>query len=234
MPEGHSLELAARRLAPIVGRTVLDGPLAGAQVTAIEARGKHLLIHADDGRSADVHLGMHGRARLLAAGSGPTTPAPRRAVMRTSAGDAVLVGTIRVGRSTRPPALAPDLLHGRFDTREYLRRARLIERPIAEMLLDQRVLAGIGNIVRCEALHTEATDPFAPVAALSDRTLLRLAAVSRGLLRAGVDDGGMLATTVYRRVGRPCRRCGGAIASRPVGEQRRRLYWCPGCQVQRG
>ena len=68
MPEGHSLELAARRLAPIVGRTVLAGPLAGAQVTAIEARGKHLLIHADDGRSADVHLGMHGRARLLAPG----------------------------------------------------------------------------------------------------------------------------------------------------------------------
>ena len=107
----------------------------------------------------------------------------------------MLVGTIRVGRSARPPALGPDLLHGRFDTREYLRRARLIERPVAEMLLDQRVLAGIGNIVRCEALHTEATDPFAPVAALSDRTLLRLAAVSRGLLRAGVDDGGRLATS---------------------------------------
>ncbi len=233
MPEGHSLELAARRLAPIVGSDVLEGPLAGSTVTGVEARGKHLLIHAADGRSVDLHLGMHGRARLLPSGAGPSRAALNQAVMRTSKGDAVLVGRMRVGRSQPRLALGPDLLHGRFDAREYLRRARLIERPIAETLLDQRVLAGIGNIVRCEALFREAIDPFAPAKELSDRTLLRLAAVSRRLLRAGVTDRGQLGRTIYRQAGRPCPRCRTPIASRPVGEQRRRLYWCPGCQVNR-
>ena len=78
MPEGHSLELAARRLAPIVGSSVLEGPLAGSHVTGVEARGKHLLIHADDGRSVDLHLGMHGRARLLPSGAGPPRGAQPR------------------------------------------------------------------------------------------------------------------------------------------------------------
>ncbi len=63
---------------------MLEGPLAGTHVTGVEARGKHLLIHADDGRSADLHLGMHGRARLLPAGTGPSAAALNRAVMRTS------------------------------------------------------------------------------------------------------------------------------------------------------
>ena len=233
MPEGHSLELAARRLAPIVGSSVLEGPLAGTHVTGVEARGKHLLIHADDGRSVDLHLGMHGRARLLPAGTGPSAAALNRAVMRTSAGDAVLVGRLKVGRSPRGPALGPDLLHGRFDTAEYLRRARLIDRSVAELLLDQRVLAGVGNIVRCEALWDERIDPFAPVGELSDRTLLRLAVASRRILRAGVGDGGQLPRTIYRQTGRPCPRCRTPLRSRPVGEQRRRLYWCPGCQVER-
>ncbi len=232
MPEGHSLELAARRLAPLVGSEVLDGPLAGARVTAVEARGKHLLIHADDGRSADVHLGMHGGVRLVPAGDGPAPPALNRAVIHTAAGDAVLVGRLRIGRSSSRPRLGPDLLHGRFDTREYLRRARLVDRPVAEVLLDQRVVAGIGNIVRCEALYREAVDPFTSVSSLSDRTLLRLAVVSRQLLRAGVDDRGRLGRTIYRRAGRPCPGCRRPIESRPVGEQRRRLYWCPGCQVR--
>jgi formamidopyrimidine-DNA glycosylase len=232
VPEGHSLELAARRLAPLVGREVLEGPLAGARVTAVEARGKHLLIHADDGRSADVHLGMHGGVRLLPAGGGATRAALNCAVIRTAAGDAVLVGRLRVGRSSRRPRLGPDLLHGRFDAREYLRRARLVDRPVAEVLLDQRVVAGIGNIVRCEVLHREAVDPFASVSALSDRTLLRLAVGSRALLRAGVDDRGRLARVIYRRAGQPCPRCHHPIESRPVGEQRRRLYWCAGCQVR--
>ena len=107
MPEGHSLELAARRLAPMVGSEVLDGPLAGARVTAVEARGKHLLIHADDGRSADVHLGMHGGVRLVPAGDGPAPPALNRAVMHTAAGDAVLVGRLRIGRSSAGRGLGP-------------------------------------------------------------------------------------------------------------------------------
>ena len=228
MPEGHSLELAARRLAPVVGQPVLAGPLAGATLEAVEARGKHLLIHGDRGRSLDVHLGMHGRVRLAAPGRGRG-----RTVLRTPAADVAIMGTLRVREQRREraaPRLGPDLLHGRFPAAEYLRRMRLVDRAVAEALLDQRAVAGIGNIVRCEALWERAVDPFAPAPALPDRRLLELAVTARRLLRDGVAAGGPLAARVHRRAGRPCPRCRTPIASRAVGEPRRRLYWCPGCQ----
>jgi endonuclease VIII len=228
MPEGHSLELAARRLAPIVGQQVTAGPLRGATVDAVEARGKHLLVHGDRGRSLDVHLGMHGRVRLAQPGTGRG-----RVVMRTPSADVVIAGTLRVTerpRARAAPPLGPDLLHGRFPAAEYLRRMRLVDRPLAEALLDQRAIAGIGNIVRCEVLWERAIDPLAAVSGIDDRTLLEVAAAARRLLRAGVAAGGRLPARVYRRAGRPCPRCGAPVAARSLGEQRRRLYWCPACQ----
>jgi formamidopyrimidine-DNA glycosylase len=120
-------------------------------------------------------------------------------VMRTAAGDVVIAGTSRVEvvRSVRL-RLGPDLLGETFETVVYVRRARRLERPVAELLLDQRVLAGIGNIVRAEVLWELRQDPFAPAASLSDRRLLELAAAARRMLRAG---------GVYRQTGRPCPRC---------------------------
>ncbi len=155
MPEGHSLERAARRLRPIVGARVDGGPLAGAVVSGVEARGKHLLVHTADGRCLHAHLGLHGGVRLRPPGEGRG-----RYVLRTAAGDLVIAG--RVGVAARPPqlALGPDLLHGRFDAAEYLRRARAVDRPIGELLLDQRVLAGIGNIVKSETLWERRQSPF--------------------------------------------------------------------------
>lgn len=229
MPEGHSLELAARRLRPIVGQPVIGGPLEGARVEAVEARGKHLLVHGDGGRSLDVHLGMHGGVRLTGPGAGRG-----RIVLRTPAADVVIAGRLRViDRVRGGPPLGPDLLHGRFDAVEYLRRMRLIDRTLGEALLDQRVVAGIGNIARCEALWERRADPLAPVSEVSDRLLLELAAASRRLLRAGVVAGGRLPSRVYRQTGRPCPRCGGRIESMLLGEGRRRLYWCAACQVRR-
>jgi len=231
VPEGHSLELLARRLHPIVGASVLSGPLTGAVVTGVEARGKHLLVHGDDGRALDVHLGMHGRVRLDDPGSGRGV-----AVLRTPAADIVITGTHRI--AVRPaaraaPPLGPDLLHGRFDAAEYLRRARLVQRPVCEVLLDQRVLAGIGNIVRCEVLWEARIDPLGAASATSDRDLLELAVLARRHLRAGVRAGGRLAAHVHRQAGRPCPRCGQPIRSRVHGEHRRTLYWCPACQAPR-
>ncbi len=110
---------------------------------------------------------------------------------------------------------------------------RLIDRTLGEALLDQRVVAGIGNIARCEALWERRADPLAPVSEVSDRLLLELAAASRRLLRAGVVAGGRLPSRVYRQTGRPCPRCGGRIESMLLGEGRRRLYWCAACQVRR-
>src|SRR4051794_22504771 len=89
VPEGHTLELASQRLRPLVGSTVREGPLSGATVVAVEARGKNLLVHADDGRSLHAHLGMHGGVRLAAPGQGRG-----RNVLRTDDGDAVIRGTL--------------------------------------------------------------------------------------------------------------------------------------------
>ena len=228
MPEGHSLVLAARRIQPVLGQHVTSGPLAGTDVASIETRGKHLLVHGADGRSLHVHLGMNGRVRLAAAGAGRG-----RHVMRTAAADVVIFGTSRIEvrhRGDLRLGLGPDLLGPGFDAAAYLRRARAVDRPVAELLLDQRVLAGVGNVVRAEALWVRRQDPFAPVSKVSDRRLLELAAVSRLMLRAGVDSG-RLPRDIYRATGRPCPRCRTPIQSRMQGTSvPRRLYWCPRCQ----
>ena len=156
-----------------------EGALAGATIEAVEPYGKHLLIRTDDGRTLDVHLGMHGRVRLRPSGAGSG-----RHVLRTPAGDAVIHHPSRydVRRSrTHRLRLGPDVL-GDFDPEEYLRRARLVDRPIGEVLLDQRVLAGVGNVAKSEALWRCRVDPFAPVSALGDDRLLALA--DRGGRRA--------------------------------------------------
>jgi len=229
VPEGHSLVLVARRIRPVVGQHVTAGPLAGTDVAAVETRGKHLLVHGADGRCLHVHLGMHGRVRLTAAGAGR---GPH--VLRTAAADVVIAGTSRVEVRRRGDlrlGLGPDLLGQRFDAAAYLRRARRFDRPVAELLLDQRVLAGIGNIVRAEVLWELRQDPFAPAAGLSDRRLLELAVVARRMLRAGVDAGGRLPQRVYRAGGRPCPRCRTVVRSVMQGQEvPRRLYFCPGCQ----
>jgi endonuclease VIII len=226
MPEGHSLRITAERLRPLVGQPVTGGLLAGAAVTDVEARGKHMLVHGDDGRVLHVHFGMHGFAWL-----GPPGTGRGRHVVATPAGDAVFSrARVAVERASRLRlALGPDLL-GRFDAREYLRRARLVDRPVGEMLLDQRVLAGIGNVVKSEALWQLRVDPFAPVSALGDRRLLELAAVARRDLRAGVAARGPLPKRVYRRAGRACPRCGAPIRGDAQGIAARRTYWCPACQ----
>jgi len=229
VPEGHSLVLAARRIRPVLGQHVISGPLAGTDVASIETRGKHLLVHGADGRSLHVHLGMNGRVRLAAAGAGRG-----RHVMRTPAADVVIFGTSKVEvrrRADRRLGLGPDLLGDGFDADAYLRRARAFDRPVAELLLDQRVLAGIGNVVRAEALWWLAQDPFARIGELSDRRLLELAVVARRMLRTGVASGGRLPRRVYRMTARPCPRCGTRIESTMRGVAApRRLYHCPACQ----
>jgi endonuclease VIII len=224
MPERHSLERVARRLQPLVGARVDAGPLVGAVVSEVEARGKHLLVHTADGRCLHAHLGLHGNVRLRPPGEGRG-----RHVLRTAAGDLVIAG--RVGVASRPPqlALGPDLLHGRFDAAAYLRRARAVDRPVGELLLDQRVVAGIGNIVKSETLWERRQDPFQPASAMSDRRLLELAATARRQLRQGV--AGRLPANVYRRTGRPCPRCRTPIRSAVQGDHARRTYHCPRCQA---
>ena len=140
-------------------------------------------------------------------------------------------------RSTRPlRSLGPDLLDPDFDAAEALRRLRAPERrdlSISAALLDQRALAGIGNIWRNETLFAERVDPLARVADLDDDTLRRIVETARRLLTAsaGIAPGRGDPMRVYRRTGRPCPRCGTAIRSDQLrGENPRTTYWCPSCQ----
>jgi endonuclease-8 len=107
---------------------------------------------------------------------------------------------------------------------------------IAAALLDQRAVAGIGNIWRNETLFHECIDPWAPVEELDDPTLRRLVATARDLLRRSVETpSGRTPMWVYRRAGRPCRRCGSLVSSEPPDTRiQRTTYWCPACQGGKG
>jgi endonuclease-8 len=186
-----------------------------------------LLIQSDDGRTLRVHLGMHGTVRLRPPGMGRG-----RHVLRTAAGDAVIHHPTRyaVQRSSLLRMKSgPDLL-GDFDEAEYLRRARLIDRPVGEMVMDQRVLAGIGNIVKSETLWRTRINPHAPVSSLEDERLLEISTVAAGVLREGVAARGPLPRSIYKQSGRPCPRCRTPIRMVRQGEALRSTYWCPQCQ----
>jgi endonuclease-8 len=133
--------------------------------------------------------------------------------------------------------LGPDLLDDGWgpdhaeEARRRLRDPARAHLTISAALLDQRALAGIGNIWRNETLFAERVDPFARVADLDDATLDRLIVRAHELLRRGVATPGRVAMWVYRRAGRPCRRCGTLIRSAPLAIGiPRTTYWCPACQ----
>ncbi|MGH9265948.1 MAG: zinc finger domain-containing protein, partial [Acidimicrobiales bacterium] len=116
---------------------------------------------------------------------------------------------------------------------EIRRRARAgrPENALGELLLDQRVVAGIGNIWRCEALFLERRSPWAPVSSLTDEELDALVSTAARIMGENLGPfTGRPQRWVYRRTGRPCRRCGTPIQSRAQGEQARTTYWCPSCQ----
>jgi formamidopyrimidine-DNA glycosylase len=97
------------------------------------------------------------------------------------------------------------------------------------VLLDQTVSAGIGNVVRCDALHALRIDPWAPLGGISDETLTALFQQSRRLLQAGVRSGGPLPRAIYGR--KTCPRCGAAARRQAQGDEARRLHWCAACQL---
>ena len=258
MPEGDTLRRTAAGLAPhLVGRVVTaarvrpGGPqvqrVVGATVDAVEAAGKNLLIRFDNGLELRTHLRMTGswhryrpgerwrrpesRARLVLEVPGAVAvcfDAPVVELFETRAA-AIHPTLSRLGPDLLDPAWSPD--HA-AEARRRLRDPARAGLSISEALLDQRALAGIGNIWRNETLFAERVDPFARVADLDDATLARLVATARRLLRgsAGVVPG-RVPLAVYGRAGRPCRRCGTLLRTRPLpGELPRTTYWCPTCQ----
>ena len=258
MPEGDTLFRTAAGLRPhLVGRVVTaarttrPGPqverIVAATITAVESQGKNLLIRFDNGFVVRTHLRMNGSWHRYRPGERWRRGEARARLVIEVPGavavcfDAPVVELFEERTEGLHPGLAslgPDLLDpewGPGQAEEALRRLRDPARSamtISEALLDQRALAGIGNIWRNETLFTERVDPFATVADLDDGTLTRLVATARRLLRAsaGVTPG-RVPMAVYRRAGRPCRRCGTLLRTRPLaGEVPRTTYWCPTCQ----
>ncbi len=271
MPEGDTLARIAAGLRPhLAGRTVtaararVPGPqvqrVVGATIADVLAAGKNLLIRFDNGLELRTHLRMRGTWHRYRPGE-PWRRAPGRAALVLEVPGTVAVcfdAPVVELSETRAEALhpslgrlGPDLLDAAFDAAEARRRLRDPSRAATEIgvaLLDQRALAGIGNVVKSETLFMERTDPSARVADLDDATLDRLIATARRILveSSARTRGPERVTTVdpatrrplapgplwvYRRTGRPCRRCGTLIRSASQGtDLPRTTYWCPACQ----
>ncbi len=273
MPEGDTLFRTAAGLRPhLLGKTVTaaraSGPgpvpqvdrLVGREITAVVALGKNLLIRFDNGLELRTHLRMNGSWHRYRPGERWRRPAARARLVLEVPGavavcfDAPVVELFEQRVEALHPSLGrlgPDLLGPAFDADEAIRRLRdpsRAELAIADALLDQRALAGIGNVYKNEVLWIERMAPFATVAEVDDETLARLVASARRLLLANVAPTGVAAgaervTTagdrgapgplyVYGRTGRPCRRCRTRIESVVAGvDIPRRTYWCPTCQA---
>jgi endonuclease-8 len=269
VPEGDTLARTAAGLRPyLVGRTVTgartNGPgpvprvdrIVGRRIDAVVAIGKNLLIRFDGGLELRTHLRMHGTWHRYRPGE-PWRRAARRArlVLEVPGAvavcfDAPVVELFEQRSESLHPALAglgPDLLGPAFDPVEALRRLRAAARAevaIAEALLDQGALAGIGNVIKNETLFIERVSPFARTVTLDDPTLVGLMETARRLLvaNAAPSRGPERVTTgsqrrsvgplwIYGRAGRPCRRCGDRIRSVRQGRDLpRTTYWCPTCQ----
>jgi len=255
VPEGDTLFRTAAGLRPyLVGRTVTaartagPGPvpqvarIVGQEITAVESLGKNLLIRFDNGLEIRTHLRMNGSWHRYRPGERWRRPPGRARLVIEVPGavavcfDAPVVELLEQRTEVLHPSLGrlgPDMLSPDFDADEAIRRLRDPSRAamsIAEALLDQRALAGIGNIWKNETLWTEHVSPFIAVGAVDGAMLMRLVGTARRLLLASA-GGRSGPRSVYGRSGRPCRRCGTVIASARQGTGiPRTTYWCPTCQ----
>jgi endonuclease VIII len=269
MPEGDTLFRTAAGLRPyLIGREVLaartQGPgavpqvhrIIGKRIDAVDTQGKNLLIHFEGGLELRTHLRMNGSWHRYRPGERWRRPPARARLVIEVPGsvavcfDAPVVELFEQRAVALHPALSrlgPDLLAPDADLAEARARLRAPERDELEIgvaLLDQRALAGIGNVIKNEVLWIEEVSPFSKVTSLDDATLDRLIARARDVLVRNADAryGPERVTTngdrgapgplyVYGRAGRPCRRCRTPIAvARQGTDLPRSTYWCPACQ----
>lgn len=257
MPEGDTILHAARRVgAALVGKQILaiETPqrrhlrdrwperLAGRGVRAVDSHGKHLFVRFDGDLTLHSHLRMGGKWGVYRHGE-RWRRSPRRAwlVVRTAEHEVVqfdgpvleLMTESRTRFDQRLAALGPDILGSEFDEREFLRRLREDDptRGVGDALLDQRNVAGIGNIWKSESCFAAEVDPWRDVAEVTDEEATRIVRCARPLMLASAEHGGArIEPRVFERSGRPCPRCGAPVLARGQGEDNRTTYWCAGCQ----
>jgi endonuclease VIII len=243
VPEGDSLRRAAARLQPLVGERVeVETPhpraavkriaerLHGRRLESVEAVGKNLLLHFEGGLVLRSHLRMTGRWRLEPRGA--KRVGRPWLVLRGAEHEGVLWNgpVLELGGGESVRRLGPDLLDDPPALDVIVRNLRATDqsRELGDALLDQRLVAGIGNMWKAEALWEVQLSPWAHLRELSDDDLLGSVAAAARLMRGGLESG-RPDRNVYRR--HVCPRCGGRISSRGQGDDNRTTYWCPACQA---
>jgi endonuclease-8 len=273
MPEGDSIFRAARTLDralagklvtrfasvfPRLNRVDEDAPIAGRSVLRVEARGKHVLLWLSDDLVLRTHMRMSGSWHLYRPGEAWQRPRDQMRILFETAEFHVVAFQVHEAewlseaslRRSAVAKLGPDVLGLDFDAGAAAQRVRAaLDRPLCDVLLDQRVLAGIGNVYKSELLFLSRVHPLCPAGALGERAAGALVELAGRLLKSNVApaaDGGIVTyrglrrTTgradpgerlwVYGRAGKPCRVCGATIASALWGQHARRTYYCPSCQ----
>jgi endonuclease VIII len=243
VPEGDALHRIAARLQPLVGdRIAAESPHPRGQATgvaraidgrvleSVEAVGKHLLLRFEGGVVLRSHLRMSGRWRLEQPRS--TRRGLPWLVLRGREWEATQWnGPVLTLEQREVRQLGPDLLAEQTDVSDIVGRVRRSDdsRLVGEALLDQRLIAGIGNMWLAESLWHARVSPWRRVGEVGDSELTTTLVWAQERMREAV-AGGRLPRAVYRRAGRPCPRCGTAVASRGLGDANRTAYWCPRCQ----
>ena len=270
MPEGDTIHRAAARMRPaLVGRPLVrfeaprvppPWPAAGTVVTGVEARGKHHLVHFDDGWSLQTHMRMTGSwhlyrpgerwrkprhlvRALLEVGDRPTDPAdPADRADRADGGWVAVcfsAPVVELVREARTDHLGPDLCLPDADLGEVVRRMAAVDpaTPLVDVLLDQRICCGVGNVYKSEVAFALGLHPLTPIGAVDEATRHRIAETASRQLRANLGGGSRTTMAgppgtlgVYGRRREPCRRCGTPVEWARTGQQARGTYWCPRCQ----
>jgi len=256
MPEGDTIHYAARRIAAVLERRVPEEiltpqprhrferwpeRLAGRELCTVDPHGKHLFLRFEGGMTLHSHLRMSGSWGVYRAGQ-PWRRSRRRAwlVMRGGGWEVVqfdgpvleLMSDARTRSQPSLCALGQDVLAERFDEDEFLRRLRRDDprRPIGDALLDQRTLAGIGNVWKAECCFAACVNPWRATAHVSDEQALALVSFARERMAQSARDGFQeRPRAVYRRAGEPCPRCGATLKA--VHFEDYIIAYCPHCQT---
>lgn len=259
MPEGDTIyKTAAALRTALVGKPssvtmvpahcdVLPGD--GCAVEEVRSKGKHLEIIWDDGVAMHTHMRMTGSWHLYRPGeTWRKAEHKARVVIETEDWIAVcfsapVIETYRDDGWRRHPfagQLGPDLCDPRTNLHDCSRRLLEYHDPdvtIAEALLDQRLMCGIGNVYRCEILWAAEVNPRARVGSIAQSTAIEIVEIAARMLRANLTNAGRVTVpgipgglAVYGRNGKSCIRCKGVVQVRRHGDDARILYWCPQCQ----
>jgi endonuclease-8 len=245
VPEGDTLHKAARRLQVLVGqRLEVEAPhprgqatrvaevLDGRRLESVEAVGKNLVLRFEGRVVLRSHLRMTGRWVLRPRGT--TTRGLPWLVLRGDRVEGVLWnGPVLELHARALPRLGPDILGQPPNFEAMLSRLRHADPSVrvGEALVDQTLVAGIGNMWLAEALWKARLSPWRRLGDVGATERLAALETAAELMRASVDGARAPRTEAYRRAGRPCRRCGASIKAWGLGDANRTVYWCPACQV---